>query len=54
MEETPMSILLTSGTGQIVAALPAEPLAIHCTPDAPPAIEMKWPTRDVDVARMQK
>jgi hypothetical protein len=50
LDETPLSILVTSPTGQIVAALPASPLVIHCTPDAAPAIEMKWPTRDCDVA----
>ena len=50
LDETPVSILLTAGTGQIVAALPSEPLVIHCINDAPPAIEMKWPTQDVSVA----
>ena len=35
LDETPVSILLTAGTGQIVAALPSEPLVIHCINDAP-------------------
>ena len=50
LDETPVSILLTEGTGQIVAALPDAPLVIHCIKDAPPAIEMKWPTQDVSAA----
>src|SRR5439155_505413 len=50
LDDTPVSILLTAGTGQIVAALPSEPLVIHCVKDAPPAIEMKWPTQDASVS----
>ena len=48
--ETPISLLLTDGGGQIIARVPAEPLIIHVTPDTPPAIEMKWPMQDVSVA----
>jgi hypothetical protein len=50
LQETPVSILLTAGMGQIVASLPAQPLVIHCTADAPPSIEMKSPTQDESVA----
>ncbi|MBV8782210.1 MAG: DUF4175 family protein, partial [Phycisphaerae bacterium] len=48
--DTPMSILLTQGSGQVIARLPAQPLMIRAKPDAPPVIEMKWPTQDLSLA----
>jgi hypothetical protein len=49
-DDTPVGVLLTDGAGQIVAKLPEQPLIIHCTKDAAPTIEMKWPTQDTVIA----
>ena len=48
-DDTPVAILLTQGAGQVIAKVPDDPLVIRCTHDAPPAIEMKWPTQDAIV-----
>ena len=50
LDETPISLLLTQGGQQVVARLPDQTLVLHCVKDQPPAIEMKWPPRDVTVA----
>ena len=52
-DDTPVSLLLTDGAGQIMARLPQEPLTVHCTKDAAPTIEMKWPTQDTTIAPSQ-
>jgi hypothetical protein len=49
-DDTPSSVLLTDGAGQIVAKLPVDPWTIHCTKDAAPTIEMRWPMQDAVVA----
>jgi DNA-binding ferritin-like protein len=49
-DETQVAVLLTDGAGQIIAKLPETQLVIHCTKDAAPAIEMKFPTQDTVVA----
>ena len=45
-EDTPVGVLLTDGGGQIIAKLPEQQLMIHCTKDAAPTIEMKFPMQD--------
>jgi hypothetical protein len=45
-DDTPVAVLLTDGAGQIIATLPDDQLVIHCTKDAAPTIEMKFPTQD--------
>jgi hypothetical protein len=49
MDDTPLAVLITDGARQIIAKLPADALVIHCVKDAPPTIEMKWPTQDLTV-----
>ncbi len=49
-DDAAVAVLLTEGAGQIIARLPDPSLAIHCAKDAPPTIEMKWPTQDTAVA----
>ena len=49
MQNAEVSVLLTEA-GQVVAKLPDPALRIGCTKDAPPAIEMKWPSQDTAVA----
>jgi hypothetical protein len=54
--DQPLALLLTEGTGQVIAKLPEEPLVIHAIPDAPPVIQMTWPTQDTTItpaARIQ-
>ena len=46
LDDTPVSVLVTDGAGQVVATLPDRPLVLHCTRDAAPAVEMHWPTPD--------
>ncbi len=48
------SVLLTQGGGQIIAKLPDPALAIAVIADAPPTIELKWPTQDVSIPPTQK
>jgi hypothetical protein len=50
LEDTAISVLLTQGSGQIIARLPDPSLAIHCTADEAPRIEMKWPNQDSTIA----
>lgn len=50
LESTTLQALLTSPSGQITSALPQPPLPIQAIVDAPPTIEMKWPTADTTVA----
>lgn len=50
MDDTPLAVLITDGAKQIIAKLPADALVIRCVKDAPPTIEMKWPTQDLTVA----
>jgi hypothetical protein len=49
-EDTAVAVLLTDGAGQIIAKLPEQQLMVHCTRDAPPTIEMKFPAQDTVVA----
>ena len=49
-QDTAVAILLTDGAGQIVAKLPEQSLTIHCTGDAAPGIDVKWPGNDATVA----
>jgi len=51
--DTTIAVLLTDGSGQIIARLPEIAPKIHVTPDAPPAIDMRWPTQDVSVSTTQ-
>ncbi len=53
-EDTPVAFLLTAGAGQIIARLPEQSILVHCTKDAPPAIEMTWPAQDVTVTPKQE
>jgi hypothetical protein len=48
-DDTPVAVLLTDGSGQIIATLPDHPLMIHCLKDAAPTIEIKFPTQDTVV-----
>ncbi|HSV13546.1 MAG TPA: DUF4175 family protein, partial [Tepidisphaeraceae bacterium] len=50
VDDVTAAMLLTDGAGQVVAKLPADSLAIHCSKDAAPAIEMRWPAHDAVVA----
>ena len=50
LQQTPVSLLLTDGSGQIMARAPEQPLMLYCTADAAPTIEMKWPVQDLSVA----
>jgi hypothetical protein len=45
-DDSAVSILLTDGSGQIIAKLPEQQLMIHCAKDAAPTIEMRFPTQD--------
>jgi hypothetical protein len=49
-DDTPVAVLLTDGTGQIIAKLPDQQFIVHCTKDAAPTIDMKWPTQDTVVS----
>jgi hypothetical protein len=49
-DDTPVSVSLTDGAGQIIATLPEKQLMIHCIKDAAPTIEMKFPNQDTVVA----
>ncbi|HSI34227.1 MAG TPA: hypothetical protein VK986_11620 [Tepidisphaeraceae bacterium] len=49
LTDTAVSVLLTE-SGQIITTLPERPIQIRVTPDAPPVIEMQWPTQDTAVA----
>ncbi len=53
-DDSPLAVLLTDGSGQIIARLPEQTFLVHCTKDAPPTIEMKWPMQDVSVAPDQE
>jgi hypothetical protein len=47
--DSPLALLMTEGTGQVIARLPEDTLVVHAIPDAPPVIEMTWPTQDTTV-----
>jgi hypothetical protein len=49
-DDTQVAVLLTDGAGQIIAKLPETQLVIHCTRDAAPVVEMKFPTQGTVVA----
>jgi hypothetical protein len=49
-EDTAVAVLLTDGAGQIIAKLPEQQLMVHCTKDAAPTIEMKFPSQDAVLA----
>ncbi len=49
-DDTPVAVLATDGAGQVIAKLPDQSWTIHCTKDAPPTIEMHWPTTDATVS----
>lgn len=46
VDDADMAVLLTEGAGQIIATVPEQKFTVHCVKDAPPTIEMKWPTQD--------
>lgn len=48
--DTSVSMLLTDGSGQVVAQLPDPPLLLRGTPDAPPTIDVRYPATDAVVA----
>jgi hypothetical protein len=50
LNDTPLAVLPTEGSKQIIGRLPDEPLVVHVLRDMPPKVEMKWPTQDVTVA----
>ncbi len=50
LADTPVSLLVTDGAGQILARLPEQSLTIRCIKDGAPIIEMRWPTQDTNVA----
>ncbi len=54
LEDTALSLLLTDGSGQIIARLPESPLTVRVAKDGPPAIEIKWPGRDMDIGLDQE
>jgi hypothetical protein len=47
--DVPLALLMTEGTGQVIARLPDETLVVHAIPDSPPLIQMTWPTQDTTV-----
>jgi hypothetical protein len=50
-DDTAVAVLLTDGSGQIIAKLPGnQQLTIHCTKDAGPTVEMKFPSQDTVLA----
>jgi hypothetical protein len=49
-DDVAVAVLATDGAGQVIAKLPEQTWTIHCTKDAPAAIEMHWPTTDATVA----
>lgn len=52
VSESNVSVGLMEGN-QVVARVPEGGLTIHCKPDDPPAISMKWPSGDTAVAPAQ-
>jgi hypothetical protein len=50
VEDTPVAVLITDGAGQIVQKLPEQTFMVHCTRDAAPVIQMKWPTQQATLA----
>ncbi len=48
------SLLLTDGSGQIIARVPEQPLRVQCVMDGAPAVEMEWPAQDVSVAPVKE
>lgn len=50
LSSTTFQALLTSPSGQITSALPQPPLPINAIIDAPPTIELRWPTANTTVA----
>jgi hypothetical protein len=53
MQPAELAALLTEN-GQVIAKVPDPALKIGCTKDAPPTIEMKWPTQDLAVSPKQE
>jgi hypothetical protein len=49
-DDTAVAVLLTDGAGQIIAKLPEQQFIVHCTRDAPPTIDMKFPMQDTVIA----
>ena len=49
-DDAAVAVLATDGAGQVIAKLPEQTWTVHCTKDAPPAIDMHWPTTDATVA----
>jgi hypothetical protein len=47
--DAPLALLMTEGTGQVIARLPEQTLVVHAIPDSPPVIQMTWPTQDTTV-----
>jgi hypothetical protein len=47
--DVPLALLMTEGSGQVIARLPEQTFVVHATPDTPPAIQMTWPTSDTTV-----
>lgn len=50
---TSFCVLLTDGSGQIIARLPEAAPTLHVLTDSAPVIDMRWPTRDVSVPTTQ-
>ena len=49
-EDVPVAVLVSDGAGQTIAKLPEQTWTVHAIKDAPPAIDMHWPTGDATVA----
>ena len=47
--DAPLALLMTEGTGQVIARLPEQTLVVHAIPDSPPVIQMTWPTQDTTI-----
>ena len=45
-DDVPVAVLATDGAGQVIAKLPEQAWTVHCTKDAPPAIDLHWPATD--------
>ncbi|QOV90928.1 hypothetical protein [Humisphaera borealis] len=49
VRDTPVTVLLTSASGQAFAKVPPQPLLISAVRDTPPSVDMRWPRQDAVV-----
>ena len=49
-DDVTVAVLASDGAGQVIAKLPEQTWTVRCTKDAPPTVEMRWPTADATAA----